>query len=90
VTYRLEYEGDVDAECPNCSTDLVCPECDKDDLVEDLISEDLEDLEDLSALPRTTQTLSDQLTSLYEQALDAGRYQDKDFLTGLIDWIKHR
>ena len=87
MTYRLEYEGDVDAECPNCSTDLVCPECDKDDLVEDLISEDLEALEDL---PHTTLTLLDQLTSLYEQALDAGRYQDKDFLTGLIDWIKHR
>lgn len=79
MTHRITVDTEVDAECPVCSQDLVCPECDSDEIKESF---------DLPQIPTEhTTKLIDGLRSLYGSALDEGRYHDKDLLHGLIEWL---
>jgi hypothetical protein len=77
MTHRISTEVDVDAVC-DCGTDLLCPECDNESLTEDLPQIPTEH----------TQTLIHQLRGLYDSALDDGRYQDKELLSGLVSWLQ--
>ena len=80
MTIILTTEFDVEAECPTCSADLLCPDCDPAD------NADLP-----THLPTNTSgTLDNHLFDLYLKALDSGRFADKDFIEGLRNWMHRR
>ena len=85
--YTLEGVCDIEAECPTCGNDLLCTDCDQSE-IEEHIGHEADVPEDLPT--NTTQTLIEQLRRLYEDALDDGRYHDKDFLSGLVQWMQSR
>jgi hypothetical protein len=78
MTHRITTE--VDAECPNCCTDLICPDCDKEELPDGELPEDLNII--------TSDELTQQLRSLANLAFDAGRLTDKTFLDNLIEYVR--
>ena len=80
--HTLEVTTDVEAECPHCNNDLLCIDCDSEDIDIDLRKK--ETFGELSASPR----LMRQLDALYNNALDEGRYLDKDTITFVIDNLK--
>jgi len=73
VSYYLDVEP-IEAECPSCGTDLVCPDCDEDEMP--------------NQLGEATPTLLTQLRDLYDNAIDTGRLSDITLLDTLIGEVK--